>query len=116
MTLYPRSVADALLSLALLASATATFAADAPGQQACREDARKLCSAVQPGGGRIMACLKQHESELSAACQTALPVLERCSREVQSLCGSAGPREMRACLRDNAAKLSAECRALAPAR
>lgn len=40
--------------------------------QACRADASSLCSGVERGGGRILACLKQHESELSSGCSAAL--------------------------------------------
>lgn len=44
-------------------------------KEECGEDAKKLCKDVQPGGGRIMQCLKQHEGELSPACKEkmALP-------------------------------------------
>ncbi|WP_341887790.1 cysteine rich repeat-containing protein [Variovorax sp. YR752] len=92
-------------------------AADAPGPAACHGDARSLCSQVEPGGGRIAACLKEHESQLSEACRTALPTMQRCAAEVQALCGSAGGlRERRACLRDQAAKLSPECRNAAGGR
>jgi len=28
---------------------------------ACAEDAKKLCAGVQPGGGRIVACLREHK-------------------------------------------------------
>ena len=38
---------------------------------ACTEDAQKLCGGVQPGGGRIVACLKQHKDELSDRCKQA---------------------------------------------
>ncbi|MFO1058567.1 MAG: cysteine rich repeat-containing protein, partial [Dongiaceae bacterium] len=38
---------------------------------ACAADAEKLCKGVQPGGGRIQACLKQHSAELSPACTAA---------------------------------------------
>jgi hypothetical protein len=38
---------------------------------ACADDAQKLCSGVQPGGGRILACLKQHEDSLSGKCKQA---------------------------------------------
>lgn len=38
-------------------------------KDACKEDAQKLCKDTQPGGGRIVQCLKQHESELSHACR-----------------------------------------------
>jgi hypothetical protein len=102
----------ACVAALLAATAFGAAAADAP----CREDARKFCASVQPGEGRAIACLKAHESELTPACKAALPTLERCRQEVQTLCGSGSPRELRSCLRDNAAKLSPECRALRPAR
>jgi Cysteine rich repeat len=44
--------------------------AQAPSQQllaearaACDTDIQKLCPTVQPGGGRIFACLKQHKDD-----------------------------------------------------
>jgi flavoprotein len=42
-------------------------------QQACKADVQKFCSGVQPGGGRIIACLNTHRGELLTACQEALP-------------------------------------------
>ena len=38
-------------------------------KQACKDDAKNLCKGVKQGGGKIMQCLKQHESELSPACK-----------------------------------------------
>lgn len=37
----------------------------------CTEDAKKLCAGVQPGGGRILACLKDHKDALSDQCKQA---------------------------------------------
>jgi hypothetical protein len=37
----------------------------------CAEDAQRLCAGVQPGGGRILACLKQHQDALSDKCKQA---------------------------------------------
>ena len=31
-------------------------------------DAKKFCKGIRPGGGRILACLKSHQSELAPAC------------------------------------------------
>lgn len=31
-----------------------------------------LCSGVQPGGGRIIQCLREHKSEVSTKCKIAL--------------------------------------------
>jgi hypothetical protein len=38
---------------------------------ACAEDTQKLCAGVQPGGGRIVACLKEHKDSLSDRCKQA---------------------------------------------
>ena len=38
----------------------------------CSGDFEKLCSGVQPGGGRGAACLRAHASELTPACSAAL--------------------------------------------
>lgn len=41
-------------------------------KDACHDDVQKVCKDVQPGGGRIVQCLKQHEGELSPACKEHL--------------------------------------------
>src|ERR1035441_8462709 len=37
----------------------------------CTEDAQRFCAGVQAGGGRVLACLKQHKDALSANCKQA---------------------------------------------
>jgi Cysteine rich repeat len=37
----------------------------------CADDAKKLCASVQPGGGRILACLRDHKDSLSDQCKQA---------------------------------------------
>ena len=41
--------------------------------QICRGDYDRLCAGVQPGGGRILACLQNHANQLSSACGQAMP-------------------------------------------
>lgn len=43
-------------------------AAAEKGKGPCAADAAKFCKDVKPGEGRIAACLKEHEKELSQAC------------------------------------------------
>lgn len=43
-------------------------AAAEKGKGPCAEDAAKFCKDVKPGEGRVAACLKEHEKELSQAC------------------------------------------------
>lgn len=38
-------------------------------KEACKDDAKKLCEGIKPGGRKIVQCLKQHEDELSAECK-----------------------------------------------
>jgi hypothetical protein len=40
---------------------------------ACGEDSKRLCADAKSGGGGIVRCLREHESELSDACKQALP-------------------------------------------
>jgi hypothetical protein len=39
---------------------------------ACETDVQKLCAGVQPGGGRIIACLKEHKDQVSDGCKQAI--------------------------------------------
>jgi hypothetical protein len=40
---------------------------------ACGDDVMRLCRGVQPGEGRILQCLQDHEQELSDRCYQTLP-------------------------------------------
>ncbi len=42
-------------------------------EQACQGDVAKFCADVKPGAGRLGACLRAHESELSEACKAQRP-------------------------------------------
>jgi len=61
-------------ALAILASGSTAIAADEAGdpvQQACAADVQKFCASVQPGGGAIQRCMRQHAFSLSRACRSA---------------------------------------------
>ena len=69
-------VASTLLTAcSLFAARAATPAATAPDgavAAACRQDVEKLCPGVQPGEGRIAACLREKRKEISDPCKSAL--------------------------------------------
>lgn len=40
--------------------------------QGCEPEIHAFCSGVQPGGGRILKCLKAHKSQLSPVCKEGI--------------------------------------------
>jgi hypothetical protein len=48
------------------------MAQSGPMQGACASDVKTLCGSVEPGGGHIRECMKEHRAELSAGCKEAL--------------------------------------------
>ena len=55
------------MALGVLASA-GVASAEVP----CADDVKKLCADVPVGGGKIQACLKAHDAQLSAGCKQQL--------------------------------------------
>jgi hypothetical protein len=98
-----RRIADAsclLLSLTVfsVSSVGAGQSVQAADQQslaairaACAEDAQKLCAGVQPGGGRIVACLKEHKDSLSDRCKQAAGLTANPSKGSLPSSSSASP-------------------------
>jgi hypothetical protein len=39
---------------------------------ACKQDVQTLCPDVQPGGGRIAACLKSHAAQVTPDCKASM--------------------------------------------
>jgi hypothetical protein len=92
--------------------------------RACRADVREFCPAIEPGGGRVLGCLAQHQLELSTPCQAEMDrlaearervsVLRRaCTADLERVCKGVPPQAgpILECLEANQASLSAECSA-----
>ena len=59
-----------LIIIALLASASAAFAAGTPEQRrACRDDAFRLCRKFIPDVKRITACMEKNIDKLTPECR-----------------------------------------------
>ena len=114
-----QSVAKFLVAAVMAAFFTTAAAAAKHGP--CKEDVQKLCKDVQPGEGRIMACLKEHEAEVSPKCagnikqaQQAMKQLSAaCEADVEKYCFDTpiGKGGIASCLKKHAADLSPDCKA-----
>jgi hypothetical protein len=96
--------------------------ADAQGGEIpCTQEIQSLCAGVQPGGGRILRCLKTNEARLSMACVQRLHDLEEtmagplgaCRDDWVTYCyhshASTTRESIRQCLLTYQAEVSASC-------
>lgn len=99
----------------LLLLGSSAMAQQGPAK-ACAGDIRTLCGSVQPGQGRIAACVKEHFKELSQPCQDRLAAAaagaRACAADVKEHCANVRRRgAIVACIRATLADLSDTCRA-----
>jgi len=70
---FPRSsVLLAVLGFAAQVPASAQTAPMEAARAACSADLQQFCAGVQPGGGRMLACLKEHRDQVSPPCKQAV--------------------------------------------
>jgi hypothetical protein len=93
-------------------------------KNACKEDAKKFCTGVRGGGGRIWHCLKQNEATLTPACQAHLQqmkdrlekkkeqISEACQADKDQFCKDILPGNGRIarCMKEHQDQLSPVCR------
>jgi Cysteine rich repeat len=100
--------------LALLPPGEAT-AQQGPARQACGDDISRVCAGIQPGEGRITACVREHFIKLSAPCRNALisgaTITKACKADYQLKCVGIEPGSGRsqACMKDHFAELDELC-------
>jgi hypothetical protein len=70
------ALASALTLAALVSVASSALAQQAEAMKYCKADVGRLCPGVQMGGGRIIACLKEHKMEVSVGCAKALQAMK----------------------------------------
>jgi hypothetical protein len=90
----------------------------------CKNDVKKHCSEVEPGEGRLRACLGEHSAELDKKCVANTARYDKrqefkaaCAEDVKTHCGAvkAGKGRIAKCLKGAEASLSAVCKAKFPA-
>ena len=99
---------------AVLASAAAA------DEHPCKADVEKFCAGLQPGQGRIVQCLAQHEADLSPECRQKRDsfreqmeeVRAACEGDVKKFCAGVQPGGGRIarCLQQHTNELSDACR------
>lgn len=112
---FTPSVAALLLAVLVAGFSPATQAQSA--QIACRADFAQFCKSVQPGQGRVLACLREHQDQLSPDCKASVDSAQACADKAQQLCGSGtgvdqtpDRQAMRQCLHQHRDELPANCR------
>jgi hypothetical protein len=91
---------------------------EGPGK-ACKADRQKFCGDLKPGDGKMGACMKQHEAELSAECAAARKAVGEarrnirmnCKADADKFCADAAKEQngMVKCLESHASELGEAC-------
>jgi hypothetical protein len=105
-------------------AAPAAMQPDKPkmGMGACKADVDQFCKGVEKG--KIGACLRQHEADLSDTCKDALKrharkrmmearkeTMDACKADVDQFCKDAEKGKIGDCLKQHKDELSADCKA-----
>ena len=86
----------------------------------CKIDVEKFCKGVESGGGKLNACMNEHEDELSPACKDKrverkakmAAAKKACEPDVQKFCKDTKPGDgaVKQCLQSHETELSQACR------
>ena len=91
------------------------------GKGACKADVDKFCKGIKPGGGRIWACLKSNDADLSQPCRDHMAMMREKGKEFHKACMPDakkfckgiphGKGRIISCLKSHEAELSEPCKA-----
>jgi Cysteine rich repeat len=102
-------------SILLLAPASG-MAQQAPVRRACAAEVQQHCPGVQPGEGRIRACVQEHFAEFSEPCKQALlesvAIVRACKADVERSCPGVQPGggRIQTCMKDHFTEYSEPCK------
>jgi hypothetical protein len=100
----------------MLLASPGGMAQQATVRHACATEIQQHCPGVQPGEGRIRACVKEHFAGFSEPCQQALldsvTIVKACKADVQRTCPDVQPGggRIQACMKDHFAEYSEPCK------
>ncbi|WP_319497800.1 cysteine rich repeat-containing protein [uncultured Cohaesibacter sp.] len=64
-----------LLSVGAFAQGSMSMSQMRDIKSACKADVKAYCGSVEPGGGRLVMCLKDNENSISAKCKQMIDSL-----------------------------------------
>ncbi len=105
-----------VVGAAMLLSASVATAQQRGQVGACAGDMKSKCGDVQPGEGRVRACVKEHLTEFSEPCQTRLAnvaaTAKACKADVKEACSGKkrGRGRLVSCMKDALGNLSDPCK------
>ena len=105
----------AVLSVLLMAPVGA-MAQGSAVRQACGPELQQHCAGIEPGEGRLRACVKDNYAAFSEPCKQALlssvAVVRACKADVQRTCPGIQPGggRIQACMKDHFVEYSDQCK------
>jgi hypothetical protein len=109
-----------LLLAVLVAVPPAAFPSTPAEEKPCADEMEKFCKDVRPGEGRIVQCLRDHDSELSTVCREKVKAVVRrleeakqaCAKDIAKFCAGVTPGggRLMKCLKPHMNQLAPECR------
>jgi hypothetical protein len=104
------------IGVIVLLSVTSSMAQQRAVAKECAADVKSQCGGVQPGDGRIRACIKSHFKDLSEPCQAVLvkaaAIGKACGGDVKKLCAEVkrGGGRIEARMKSHVADVSEPCK------
>jgi hypothetical protein len=104
------------IGTAMILLGSSSLGQEAATAKACAGDIKTLCADVQPGEGRVKACVKSHFKELSETCQAevlkAAAIDKACADDVKKMCAGIEPSggRIEACLKPHLTEVSEPCK------
>jgi hypothetical protein len=105
----------AVLSVLLMAPVGA-MAQGSAVRQACGPELQQHCAGIEPGEGRLRACVKDNYAAFAEPCKQAMlssvAVVKACKADVQRTCPDIQPGggRIQACMKDHFAEYSDTCK------
>ena len=85
-------------------------------RQACEAQIQQHCAGIEPGEGRLRACVKDNFAAFSEPCKRAMlssvAVVRACKAEAQQNCGGIQPGggRIQTCMKDHFTELTEPCK------